>query len=92
MSEFVEAALDFLLDAVLPFVGFLLVVAVIIAGLLFAIRGFGHHIDERTCSAFSIQTGREAKFVDYSWLSWDCLTPASDGKWVSTDALREVVR
>lgn len=47
---------------------------------------------EASCVAFSHETGRETRFVKYTTWSWDCLTPGSDGKWISVDNLRDGVK
>lgn len=53
-------------------------------------RAVSHHYDAISCASFSEATGRETKFVDYNYWAWGCLTPSSDGKWISVKALREV--
>ncbi len=49
------------------------------------------HYAESACSSFSEQSGRETKFVDYTYFAWDCLTPGADGKWISVEQLRDDV-
>lgn len=48
-------------------------------------------VDSNTCNQFGSRSNREVKFQRYNYLSWDCLTPSQDGKWISTDALRDMV-
>lgn len=55
-------------------------------GVVKANRYFG----QKNCTAFATLSGRETKFVEYSYGSFDCLTPAKDGKWISASALREI--
>lgn len=68
----------------------LLLGGILLAAIYFPIRAIGHNVDNRNCRAFSQQTGRETKFVDYTFLTWDCITPSTDGKWISIDNLREI--
>lgn len=63
---------------------------VCLAALILGIRGIGHHYDNKTCHRFGDESGREVRFVDYSFWTWDCLTPTSDGKWISIDRLRDI--
>jgi hypothetical protein len=51
----------------------------------------GRYFDKRSCYSFGQQSGRETKFVDYTFFSWDCLTPTTDNKWISIDNLRDIV-
>jgi hypothetical protein len=88
----VDAALDFIADVVVPVVGILMACAVFVAAVLVGVRYFAHAIDETQCAGFAVGADREVKFVDYSWFTWDCLTPSTDGKWIPTDGLREVTR
>jgi len=47
-------------------------------------------VDHRSCTAFGQAANREVKFVEYTYFSWDCLTPTVDGKWISTTRLRDL--
>ena len=47
------------------------------------------HYDRAGCHSFADRTGRETRFVEYTYWSWDCLTPSEDGKWISVDNLRD---
>jgi hypothetical protein len=55
---------------------------------LFSIRAITLHYDEAACHSFAKQSNRTTKFVSYTYWHWDCLTPTSDGKWISVDNLR----
>lgn len=79
---------DFMRFMAAVMVGVVAFVAVIVVGIRYA----GHHVDTGACHTFGVQTERTVKFVDYSWWTWDCLTPAHDGKWISVENLREVAR
>lgn len=46
--------------------------------------------DYHTCISFGKETNREVRFVNYTFFRWDCLTPAKDGKWISTKGLRDI--
>jgi hypothetical protein len=50
------------------------------------------HYDKASCHTYAQTTGRQTRFVTYTFWSWDCLTPAADGKWISTDALRDLTQ
>ena len=65
--------------------GIVLAVGTLIVGGTELDRGFDH----RACTAFSGASNRTTKFVEYTYWSWDCLTPTADGKWISTTLLRE---
>lgn len=65
--------------------------ALIFAALFAAIRFPVHAYDAHVCASFAQETGRETRLADYSFFEWDCVTPGADGKWISTDALRDVV-
>lgn len=68
------------------FIGTIILMVAIFAGH----RYVEHHYSKASCNAFGLTSGREVRFVDYTFWSWDCLTPASDGKWISIDNLREI--
>lgn len=77
---------DFLEIVVAP----LVVIMVFVGGITFGAIKWQHSMDQTACTVFADQSGRETKFVDYNWASWDCLTPQSDGKWISTSNLRDI--
>lgn len=77
--------------AVTTIVGFLVVVAALLTGGLgVAITEVTRGFDHRTCTAFGNEADREVRFVEFTYFSWDCLTPDSNGKWISIDRLRDV--
>lgn len=63
---------------------------VFIVAFVLLINTVAHHYDRVNCTAFGVNSGREVKFVDYSYFSWACLTPTSNGMWINTDNLREI--
>jgi hypothetical protein len=76
--------------------GFVKVLTIVIGGAVLAFclimlgtRQVTIHYDRAACHSFATQTERQTKFVTYTYWSWDCLTPTGDGKWISTDNLRE---
>lgn len=85
MIEFIDWMLGWLVPVVVAVVGF----AVLFGGLLVGVREIGHYLDQRTCAAFGVQANRTVKFSDYTYWTWECLTPAKNGKWISTDRLRD---
>jgi hypothetical protein len=44
---------------------------------------------QATCSAFAQESGRQTKYAEYTYWSRDCLTKQEDGRWISTNNLRE---
>lgn len=52
----------------------------------------GVHYGRHNCSRYQAFTGRAAKFVRYSYWSWDCLTPnpSQPGTWIPINQLRGV--
>ena len=67
-------------------VGTVLFVLVVIAGVMAG----SYAVDRSSCHSFSRQTNRQVKFVKYNLVTWDCLTPSGDGKWIPTSQLRDV--
>ena len=55
-----------------------------------AVRPISRHYDAASCHSFGKQSGRTVRFVDYTYWKWDCLTPSSDGKWISVKMLRDL--
>lgn len=73
------------------FVAALLVaVVLVVGGIGLVARQVTHHYDASNCRRFGQETSREVRFVEYTFWSWDCLTPSGAGQWISIDALREV--
>jgi len=72
-------------DAIV-FVIFCAIVVVIFLGA----NSWARHIDKENCHGFGVASGRETKFVDYTFWSWDCLTPTTDGKKIPVKNLREI--
>lgn len=62
----------------------------IIVLVVIGVTYFAKAIDMSQCYKFGEVSGRETKFVQYTAVSWDCLTPQKDGKWISTTLLREI--
>lgn len=55
------------------------------------IRAIDVNQTRKVCDRFSLESNRETKFANYTYWSYECLTPSSDGKtWISTNKLREV--
>lgn len=48
------------------------------------------HYERVACESFGRESGREVKFAKMAFASYSCMTPSSDGKWISTDMLREI--
>lgn len=63
----------------------------VVGGLVVGIRAVSLSQDRQYCANFAQKTGRATTFVQYTDWSWDCLTPGTDGKLISIDALRDVV-
>lgn len=40
------------------------------------------------CEQFGKETGRQVKFYEPSWLSWECMCLGADGKWIPTKQIR----
>lgn len=72
----------------IAFIGAVMI-AVIVVGAVIVGRDLDHNLGVRECHTFGRESRREVQFVDYSYWSWDCLTPSSDGKWISTTLLIE---
>lgn len=58
-----------------------------IAVVLLSVRQVGHHVDHSKCDQYEAQTGRPAKFVDWNFADWDCLTQLPNGQWVPIDTV-----
>lgn len=73
------------------FVG-IVAVSFVCVGLVFLLKvgmnGFSKNQVRQACNVFSVESKRETKFVEYTYWNFDCLTPQSDGKWVSAFNLR----
>lgn len=48
--------------------------------LVLVVNGFSRHYDRVNCTAFGQNSGRETRFVEYSYWSWACLTPTHTGR------------
>lgn len=62
------------------------VVAVMVIGALSFIK----HQTRIQCEGFSQTANRETRYVEYSYWSFDCLTPDKGDKWISTEMLRSI--
>ena len=58
--------------------------------IVIGVRQFGHHYDVADCRQFALASERTTKFVDYTFMTWGCLTPTADGRWIDVSKLREV--
>lgn len=65
-------------------------VAIFIASVVLTVNAIAFSQDRAACTGFATNTGRVTKFVSYTYWQWDCLTPSTDGHWISIDNLREV--
>lgn len=81
-----------ILDALLAPVGIILLVIVATAILTLAGNAGDRHLVRESCAAFGRESGREVRYVDYTFWTRDCLCQAKDGKWISTSLLREVTK
>ena len=68
-------------------------IVVFVLIVLVTVMYFGFNIWNRSqlrtsCAVFSKESGRETKFVDYTYWQRDCLTPQDNGKWISVFNLR----
>lgn len=41
-----------------------------------------------SCQNFGTISNRETKYVQYTYLNYDCITPDNTGKWISVTMLR----
>lgn len=68
--------------------GLFVAVPILIAALLFGtIRQIDHHYQQKYCEPRLSSYGREGKFVDYNYWSYDCLAKTSDGSYVPINSL-----
>jgi hypothetical protein len=76
----------------LAFMGAFIPAALLVIGALTigAIRGIAHPMDASSCNGFGKTSGYEVRFVDYNFMSWDCLAKTANGKWISTKNLQGV--
>lgn len=67
-------------------------VVALIVGVIFgigaAITSWQASIDRDICRSFEQAAKRDTTFFRYNFWSWDCLTPAQDGKLISIERLR----
>ena len=61
------------------------------AGLILGGNALSKHFTKVNCVAFQRETGRETRYAEYNYWNFDCLAKTSDGKWLPTDRLREVI-
>ncbi len=71
-------------------VAFIVGVVTFILLVILCVGTGGYYVSKSSCHSFSRQTNREVKFVKYNLVSWDCLTPSGDGKWIPTSQLRDI--
>ena len=71
-------------------VGGVFTVLLLITAASFAIATPVYYVQKNGCYSFGRETEREVRWVMYNIVSWDCLTPAKDGKWIPTKRLRDV--
>lgn len=72
------------------FAGVMLVCTLAIGLLILGAGLVGYQVEKRSCHSFGELSNREVKFVLYTPVTWDCLTPTKDGKWISTSRLRDI--
>lgn len=66
-----------------------LVLAIVAIGVVVVAQLF-RPISVNQCNKFAEVSGYETKFVDYNIVSYDCLAKKADGRWISTEKLREI--
>lgn len=66
-------------------------VALIVGSLSLGARFVSHHYDVKRCDRWGQETGRETRFADYHFWSWQCLTRSQDGRWVPIDKVWDEV-
>lgn len=75
-------------------VGFLAVfiafTVAIIAVPVIVIRQIDHHFQAKACPVYSVQTGRDTKFVDINYWNYGCYAVTSDNKFLPIDQLRDI--
>lgn len=81
MTEFAEPAAIFGVVTII----ILAVIALPVVGAIAIDRS----LTEANCAKFEHASGFKTKFVDFNFVSYDCLAQRTDGKWVSTSYLRE---
>lgn len=57
-------------------------------GIALGVNAAHHHFAPSYCAAISRELGRETKYVEYNYWARDCITPQSNGKWISVNKLR----
>lgn len=63
---------------------------VALTGIIVGITTATYYVQKNACYSFGRQTDREVRWVMYHLASWDCITPAKDGKWIPTKRLRDL--
>lgn len=71
--------------------GILAAAVAFFCSLAFGSNAVGKHFTKVNCVAFQQQTGRETRYAEYTYWSYDCLVKTSDDKWLPRDQIREVV-
>ncbi len=66
------------------------VTVAIVVAFVIPIRYGLHWVDTADCREFSAATGRQVRFVDYTWFTWDCLVQTDRGQWIPRDGLRDL--
>jgi hypothetical protein len=65
-------------------------ILLVFAALTAIIIPIARHYDRAACNRFEQTSSYTTKFVIYHVFSWECLARTASGKWVPTNALREV--
>ena len=71
--------------------GFVVAILALVALVCAAGAVVNYQMQQSACHAYERETGRDTRFVRYTIIEWDCLTPAPDGNWIPTSQLREIV-
>lgn len=54
---------------------------VLAVGSVAALREVSHEREQRDCSILQETSGMQTKFVEHSYLAWDCLIKAKGNRW-----------
>ena len=80
------------MDSIFGFIASVVIGAVVLTfGLAAGVTVIDKHYTKINCAAFERETGRNTRYAEYNWWSYDCLAETTDGKWLPTDNLREIV-
>ena len=66
-----------------------LILIFIMTGVVFGANSIDKYQRKTGCEVFSKESGRETKYVEYTYWYVDCLTP-QDGGWISAYNLRGI--